>query len=78
MVSAVKTRRPISTISYNSPEYLQGKLEELRKAKIISVWFFIKHKKEQDERKDQDRKSTRLNSVTSFHLVCRLLLGAHV
>lgn len=52
MVSAVKTRRPISTISYNSPEYLRGKLEELRKAKIISVWFFIKHKKEKDEKKD--------------------------
>lgn len=52
MVSAVKTRRPISTISYNTPEYLQGKLEELRKAKIISVWFFIKHKKEADEKKD--------------------------
>lgn len=48
----MRTTKPISTISYNSPEFLAIKLEELRKAKIISFWVFIKHKAEEDEKKD--------------------------
>lgn len=48
----MRTRKPISTISYNSPEFLIMKLEELRRCKIISVWFFISHKPEEDETKE--------------------------
>lgn len=45
----VKTTLPISTISFNSVEFLVLKLEELRNAKIISFWAFIHHKAEDDE-----------------------------
>ena len=48
-MTAVRTRKPISTISFNSKEYLVLKLEELQKAKKISFWAFIKHKPEDDE-----------------------------
>lgn len=47
----VKTRKPISTISYNTAEFLSLKLEELRKAKIISLWFWIEHQPEEDEKR---------------------------
>lgn len=47
----MKTRKPIAAISYNTKEFLQLKLEELRKAKLISLWFFIEHKPEEDEKK---------------------------
>lgn len=47
----MKTRKPITTVSYNSSSFLRLKLEELRKAKIISVWFFIEHQPEEDEKK---------------------------
>lgn len=45
----VKTTLPISTISFNSIEFLLVKLEELRAAKIISFWSFIHHLPEDDE-----------------------------
>lgn len=47
----MKTRKTISTISFNTPAFLRLKLEELRKAKIITVWFFISHQPEEDEKK---------------------------
>lgn len=45
----MKTRLPISTISYNSPAFLALKLRELQAAKIISEWHFIEHEPEDDE-----------------------------
>lgn len=45
----VRTTKPISTISYNSPDYLVLKLEELRKAKIVAFWAFVHHLPEDDE-----------------------------
>lgn len=45
----MKTRLPISTISYNTPGYLAAKLRELTTAKIISEWHFIQHEPEDDE-----------------------------
>lgn len=45
----MKTRLPISTISYNSPKFLALKLRELQAAKIISEWHFIEHEPEDDE-----------------------------
>ena len=47
----MKTRKPITTISYNSDGFLRMKLEELRRAKVISIWFFINHQPEEDEKK---------------------------
>lgn len=45
----MRTTKPISTISFNTPSYLAHKLEELRKAGRISFWAFIQHKPEDDE-----------------------------
>ena len=45
----MKTRLPISTISYNTPAFLRQKLQELQGARIISEWHFIEHEPEDDE-----------------------------
>lgn len=45
----MKTSRAISTISFNTPEFLKLKLKELTDAKRISFWFFVPHKPEDDE-----------------------------
>lgn len=45
----MKTTLPISTISFNSAEFLAIKLDELATAKILSFWSFIVHKPEDDE-----------------------------
>jgi hypothetical protein len=45
----MRTSKAISTISFNTPEYLLLKLEELVNSKIISTWHFIPHKGENDE-----------------------------
>lgn len=42
---------PITTISYNSFAFLRDVLEDLRRAKVISFWFFIVHQPEDDEKK---------------------------
>lgn len=45
----MRTTKPITTISFNSPEYLELKLNELTKAGLVSFWAFITHKPEDDE-----------------------------
>ena len=45
----MKTTKPVSTISFNSPLFLELKLKELEKAGIISFWAFIHHLPEDDE-----------------------------
>lgn len=45
----MRTTKPISTISYNTAEYLYLKLSELKANKIISFFAFIQHKAESDE-----------------------------
>lgn len=45
----MRTTKPISTISFNSPAYLSLKLSELHKSGRISFWAFIIHKPEDDE-----------------------------
>jgi hypothetical protein len=45
----VRTTKPISTISFNSANYLRSRLNELVKAKKLSFWAFITHKPEDDE-----------------------------
>lgn len=47
----MRTTKPISTISYNTPAFLRLKLDELRKAKKITFWAYILHKPEKDEGK---------------------------
>lgn len=47
----MKTSKPISTISYNSVDFLELKLNELLKCKKIEFWAFICHKPEDDESK---------------------------
>lgn len=45
----MRTRSPISTISYNTPVFLRGKLRELTKAGVLEFWCFIVHRPEDDE-----------------------------
>lgn len=45
----MRTRMPISTISYNTEPFLRGVLDELTDSKIIEFWFYVKHKAEEDE-----------------------------
>lgn len=45
----MRTTKPISTISFNTPAFLKQKLEELTNAGRISFWAFIVHKPEDDE-----------------------------
>lgn len=48
----MKTSKPFSTISYNTPDFLQVKLQELVERRVISFFAFVKHFKEEDEKKD--------------------------
>lgn len=48
----MKTSKPFSTISYNTIDFLSGKLNDLVQRRIISFYCFIKHYKEDDESKD--------------------------
>lgn len=45
----MRTTKPISTISYNSPEFLTLKLRELTRSGRLTFWAFISHKPEDDE-----------------------------
>lgn len=45
----MRTTKPISTISFNTKDFLVGKLNELVKAKIITEWYFVEHEPEDDE-----------------------------
>lgn len=45
----MRTTKPVATISFNTPQYLECKLIELTKAGRISFWAFIPHKPEDDE-----------------------------
>lgn len=47
----MRTTKPISTVTYNTPAYLRIKLDELVSSKKISFWAFISHKPEDDEKK---------------------------
>ena len=48
----MKTSKPFSTISYNSADFLQVKLDDLVKRRVISFYSFVYHYKEEDENKD--------------------------
>lgn len=45
----MKTTKSISTISFNTEAFLESRLIDLVKAKILTFWCFIKHKPEDDE-----------------------------
>lgn len=48
----MRTAKPVATISYNTPDYLKLKLEELIRNRKISDYMFIQHQPEQDEKKE--------------------------
>lgn len=47
----MKTSKPFSTISYNTPSYLFSKLSELVQSRKIEFFSFIEHLPEDDEKK---------------------------
>ena len=48
----MRTTKPISTVSYNSKEYLEGVLNGLVKAHKVAFWAYVYHMAEEDENKD--------------------------
>lgn len=46
------TTRPITTVSYNSPDFLKGVLDGLVRSGIISFYAFVSHFAEEDDLKD--------------------------
>lgn len=48
----MRTSKYISTISYNTPEFLEFKLNQLLCDGIIEYWMYIKHYPEEDETKE--------------------------
>lgn len=48
----MRTSKPISTISYNTQEFLLHQLDDMIKNHIISDYMYINHFAEEDERKD--------------------------
>lgn len=48
----MKTRLPISTISFNTESFLKGKLRELQRNHFIDFWAYVKHVPEKDESKE--------------------------
>lgn len=57
----MRTTKPVSTISYNSPAFLKLKLEELTASKKVSFWAFIEHNPEPDEAKDEAGKKKHIH-----------------
>lgn len=45
----MRTTKPISTISFNSEDFLKLKLNELQRAGRISFWAYVMHQPEDDE-----------------------------
>lgn len=45
----MKTSKPISTISYNSVEFLKAKLDYLVRSGEVAFWYYIKHHGEYDK-----------------------------
>lgn len=48
----MKTSKPFSTISYNTPDFLNVKLSDLVQRRVISFFTFVKHYRESDDRKE--------------------------
>lgn len=48
----MRTRNPISTISYNSDDFLSRKLNDLIAVGDLQFWAFINHRAEESEKRD--------------------------
>ena len=59
----MKTSKPVSTISYNSEEFLKAKLDYLVRSGEIAFWFYIKHHGEFDD-------VTNMQDKDHIHLYC--------
>lgn len=47
----MRTSKPCSTISYNSAEFLELKLNDLVRKRHIDFWAYLEHEPEEDEKK---------------------------
>lgn len=68
----MKTSKPISTISYNSPTFLEAKLKELVELDVLSFYAFIRHSPEADERKAHYHIYMELGDLTEIKKGCAL------
>lgn len=48
----MRTTKPFSTISYNTPGFLVSKLDDLVRKRVLSFYTFVYHYAEEDEKKD--------------------------
>lgn len=48
----MKTIKPISTVSWNTEEFLNKTLDKLVKDHVVLFWFYVKHFAESDEKKE--------------------------
>lgn len=48
----MKTSKPFTTISYNTPDYLKAQLDDLVQRNILYFYAFVWHYREEDESKD--------------------------
>ena len=55
----MKTKRMISTVGYNSEEFLEKTCNDLVSCGVLEFWFAIKHQPEEDETKQH------------WHIVCQ-------
>lgn len=49
----MQTRKPVATISFNSHDYLTGRLQELTQNGVLEFWAVIEHQPEPDEVNDE-------------------------
>lgn len=59
----MRTKKDVSTISYNSVDFLVTHLNQMVKRHLISDYIFIQHKKEKDEAKDHVHLFLRPNTL---------------
>ena len=58
----MKTSKPISTISYNTEEFLRAKLDYLSRSGEVAFWYYIKHHGEYDKETNmQDKNHIHVN-----------------
>ncbi len=68
----MKTQKKLSTITYNTEKFLVNKLNDLLSTGVIVSWFYIKHKAEEDTKKEHIHllvePATRIDTVKLQHL----------
>lgn len=71
----MKTSKPISTISYNTADFLEAKLRELVDLDVLSYYMYVRHYPEDDETKPHYHVYMELGDTTEIKKGCPLQLA---